>query len=290
MHPTQTLRAIRQVLCDQLAAAGIDEAGQEATWMIETASGLDRLRQLAYADEPLSEAVVTQLTAWLAERLTRKPLAQILGWTVFYGLRFTVTPDVLCPRPETELLVECISDRIPATGQPQRVVDLGTGSGAIAIALAHSRPDCALVAIDRSVEALAVARKNGVALGVAIDWRQGDWCGALRPDEAGTFAAIVSNPPYIPEVVWQGLAPEVKDHEPTGALVGGQDGLDPYRIIPAQAWTYLIAGGWLAVEHGQGQGVAIKTLFEAAGYVAVEQQLDYAGIDRIVVGCKPAAA
>lgn len=257
--------------------------------MVEAASGYDRLRQLTEADRVLPADVIAQLESWLAERLTRKPLAQIIGWCGFYGLRLRVGPEVLCPRPETELLVDLLLAEHPAGPDPTRMVDLGTGSGAIALALAAQRPDLHLVGTDRSPEALAIARDNARTLGVAIEWRLGDWCDALRPDETGTFQAIVSNPPYIPQAVWENLEPEVRDHEPFGALVGGDDGLAPYRIIPAQAWPFLRPGGLLAVEHGQGQSEDVQTLFRLAGYDAVTAIPDYAGIARIVHGRKPLA-
>jgi release factor glutamine methyltransferase len=273
-------------LRERLTAAGIAEAAAEATWMVEAASGYDRLRQLTEADAPLPPAVAATLEGWLAERVTRKPLAQIIGWSGFYGLRLTVGPDVLCPRPETELLVDRVLETLSSGNEPVWVADLGTGSGAIALALASQRPTMQVIGIDRSASALATARKNAVALGLQVDWRLGDWCGALTEAEKGQFQAIVSNPPYIPQAVWEGLEPEVRCHEPIGALVGGDDGLDPYRVIPGQARAFLKPGGLLAVEHGQGQGEAIQALFVAAGYTEVGQILDYAGIDRIVHGRK----
>jgi release factor glutamine methyltransferase len=284
---TPTLKEISLSLRQRLQAAGIDEAAQEATWMIEAASGYDRLRQLTAADQPLPAAVAARLEGWLAERLKRKPLAQIIGWSGFYGLRLHVGADVLCPRPETELLVDWALQALAERAEPTWVADLGTGSGAIALALAANRPHFKVVAIDRSAEALTVARQNAETLGLAVDWRLGDWCAPLRDPEKGRFQAIVSNPPYIPLAVWAELAPEVKDHEPVGALVGGDDGLDPYRLLPAQVWPFLAPGGFFAVEHGQGQGEAIQALFREAGYGEVGQILDYAGIDRIVHGRKP---
>jgi release factor glutamine methyltransferase len=287
MHGQATLRSLIQHLRERLTAAGITEAVQETTWMIEAASGYDRLRQLTEADSPLPAEVVAKLESWLAARLTRKPLAQIIGWCGFYGLRLQVGPDVLCPRPETELLVDLVRDSLPIRSEPSWVADLGTGSGAIVLALASQRPDLRLVGIDRSPEALAVARQNAIALGLTIDWRQGDWCAPLQEAEQGLFQAIVSNPPYIPHADWLQLEPEVRDHEPVAALVGGTDGLDPYRILPQQAWAFLAPGGLLAVEHGRGQGSAIQLLCREAGYTDVGQIHDYAGIDRIVHGRKP---
>jgi release factor glutamine methyltransferase len=286
MSATPTLRSIIQHLRERLTAAGIDEAAQETAWMVEAASGYDRLRQMTEADQPLPASVATTLETWLGERLTRKPLAQIIGWSGFYGLRLMVTPHVLCPRPETELLVDLVRDRLPTQAAPGLVADLGTGSGAIALALASVRPDLSIIGIDRSPEALAVARRNADNLGLKVDWRLGDWCAPLRETEKGHFQAIVSNPPYIPHADWEQLEPEVREHEPIGALVGGTDGLDPYRILPQQAWDFLAPGALLAVEHGQGQGEAIQALFRSAGYVEVGQIHDYAGIDRIVHGRK----
>lgn len=283
MSQSETLQACRQRLRAALTAVGIDEADLEAVLLIQAATGLDRLRQMTQPERPLAPAEAAQLAQWLPKRLSRQPLSQILGTCEFYGLPFTVGPDVLCPRPETEMLVELV---LTDVGKGGRVLDLGTGSGAIAIAIAAKRPDLSLVAIDRSEAALAVARQNGERLGVTIEWRLGDWTAPLQPAERSSFAAVVSNPPYIPEADWRVLEPEVRDHEPKGALVGGADGLAPYRELPALVWPFLIPGGLFAVELGQGQAPAVGDLFRMAGYRNVQALPDLAGIERVVLGRK----
>lgn len=284
MSQSETLQACRQRLREALSAVGIDEADLEAVLLIQAATGLDRLRQMTQPERPLAVAEAALLAQWLPKRLRRQPLSQILGSCEFYGLPFTVGPDVLCPRPETEMLVELVLANV---GKGGRVLDLGTGSGAIAIAIAAKRPDLSLVAIDRSEAALAVARQNGERLGVTVDWRLGDWTSPLQPAERGSFAAVVSNPPYIPEADWRVLEPEVRDHEPKGALVGGVDGLAPYRELPALVWPFLIPDGLFAVELGQGQAPAVSELFRMAGYRDVQALPDLAGIERVVLGRKP---
>lgn len=225
---------------------------------------------------PEAEAAVAQL---MQRRLGGESVARILGHREFFGLDFVLGPATLEPRPDTELLVELALRRLPPGG---RLLDLGTGTGCIPIAILHSRPDATGLATDLSPDALEVARANAMRHGVAerLDFAQGDWFGALAgPD---SFDLIVSNPPYIETAVIADLAPEVRGHDPLLALDGGPDGLAPYRIIAAEAHRWLRPGGSLVVEIGFDQGERAATLFAAAGYAGVEVHQDLAGLDRVV--------
>jgi release factor glutamine methyltransferase len=212
-------------------------------------------------------------------RALREPIQYILGETEFWSLPFHVNPAVLVPRADTEILVEEALTRVEGT---VRVLDVGTGSGAIAIALAHENPDIVVTALDCSESALDVARSNALRNGVAehITFLAGN----LETLPSGPFELVVSNPPYIPSGDWQQLMPEVRDYEPRLALDGGTDGLEAYRQLTAQVGTILTPGGWLLVEVGIGQAEEVSALFKAANLIDVSQRDDYAGIPRVVMG------
>jgi release factor glutamine methyltransferase len=212
----------------------------------------------------------------------------MLGEREFWGLSLKVTPDVLIPRTETELLVELALERLPA-GSDARVLDLGTGSGAVAVALAHERPRALVTAVDISVRALAVAGDNAARHGARLRLVQSDWFGAFAGAEPLQFELIVGNPPYIAESDPH-LAQGDLRHEPPGALVAGASGLSDLESIVAQAGTHLAPGGWLLLEHGFGQGAACKALFEQAGFVKVRTWPDLAGLPRVTGGCIDATA
>ncbi|MBN8279837.1 MAG: peptide chain release factor N(5)-glutamine methyltransferase, partial [Gammaproteobacteria bacterium] len=205
--------------------------------------------------------------ALVEERATRRPVAQLVGRRDFWSFSLAVTGATLVPRPETELLVERALARIPADA-PWSVADLGTGTGAVAFAIARERPTCKVVATDLSKPALAVARRNAKALGLAnVAFRQGDWFAPLpRPDAARwRFHLIVSNPPYIAADEWADTDPEL-GFEPRLALDGGRDGLDAFRRIIADAPRHLRPGGWLVLEHGYRQGEPLRALLRDAGF------------------------
>jgi release factor glutamine methyltransferase len=245
--------------------------------------GREEMYRSLFATVPANaEARYTEL---LAGRETRRPVAQLTGHREFWSLRLEVTPATLVPRPETELLVERVLSRIPADAA-WSVADLGTGSGAIALAVARERPACKITATDLSKPALAVARRNARALGVRnVAFRQGDWFEALPTPgpRKGRFHLLVSNPPYIAAGEWQLTDPEL-GFEPRVALDGGTDGLDAYRTITAKAPGYLHPGGWLLLEHGFRQGNEVCALLKKAGMHNLATSADLAGHARVSEG------
>jgi release factor glutamine methyltransferase len=229
----------------------------------------------------MADAAAEQAFAALAERRRQgAPIAYILGVREFYGLEFGVTPAVLIPRPETELLVELALERIPEAAAA-RVLDLGTGSGAIAVALAHERRQARVTAVDVDYAALTVARANAKRHGASVRFFCGDWFGAL-PGES--FDLIASNPPYVAAADPHLAMGDVR-FEPQRALVGGADGLDCIRAIVARAGAHLRPGGWLLFEHGYDQAEACRALLLAQGYKEVQSWPDLAGIARVSGGC-----
>lgn len=265
----------------RLAEAGIGEAETEARHMLAHVLAPATLAE-ALADPAL---VSWQQTAALADlavaRIGRKPLSQVLGSQPFWTLELSVTPDVLTPRADTETLVEAVLAR-REDGEAE-IVDLGTGSGAILLALLSERPHWRGLGVDLSAAALGVARRNAGACGLANRARfaRGRWCAGLAPDR---FDILVSNPPYIATDVLAGLEPEVRDHEPALALDGGADGLGAYREIFRAGPEILKPGGMLAVEIGYDQGQAVAALARAAGLEEVAVIRDLAGQDRVVMG------
>lgn len=270
-------------LVARLRAAGIpaEDASSEARRLLCHALNVTRER-LFLRTEPLTDDEAAALEPLIARRAAREPLAYILGERGFYGRTFTVTPAVLIPRPETELLVEVTAAALESVVTP-RIADIGTGSGCIAIALAASMPQAMVYATDLSDDALAVAAANAVRNGVDPIFLQGDLCAPL-PDGL-RFEAIVSNPPYIAPSERIDLAPEVRDWEPASALFDpAGDGLGFYRRLAADATPRLAPGGLLAVEVGMGQAPAVEGLWRDAGLVDVRTHDDLAGIGRVVVG------
>lgn len=228
---------------------------------------------LAHDDAPLPPALAITLEAQVQRRLAGEPLAYLTGNKEFFGLDLAVDGRVLVPRPDTETLVNWALHLLDG---PQRVLDMGTGSGAIALALKASQPALQVQATDFSAAALAVARHNAKRLKLDISFHQGAWFDALAPSET-RFDCIVSNPPYIAE-----LDPHLSGlkFEPAQALTSGPDGLDDLRQIISQAPKHLAAGGWLLLEHGYDQAEAVRGLLSAAGFVQVQSRQDLAGIER----------
>lgn len=241
----------------------------------------DRAWLLAHGGDALPAEAQAALQALTARRLAGEPVAYLVGHKHFHGLRLQVDARVLDPRDDTETLVdwalECLQ-ALPASAAAPRALDLGTGSGAIALALAKHCPHAHVTAVDASADALAVARANAQQLGLAVDFRQGDW---LAPVAGERFALLVSNPPYIAE--GDAHLPALR-HEPRAALVSGADGLADIRRITAAAPSHLLPGGWLLIEHGWNQAAAVRQLLADAGFAHISTRRDLAGVERCTGG------
>ncbi|TCW76871.1 peptide chain release factor N(5)-glutamine methyltransferase [Burkholderia sp. SRS-46] len=272
---------------DLLRASPLDAL--DARVLLAHALGWTRTQLITRGDMPLDETTVERYRLLEARRLAGEPVAQLVGMREFFGRPFDVTPDVLIPRPETELLVEAALDAIDGVPHPT-VLDLGTGSGAIAVSIAAERPDARVWALDRSPAALAVAARNGDKLldaqrpGGPLQWLLSDWYAALDP--ALTFDAIVSNPPYIAQHDPH-LAQGDLRFEPRCALTDDADGLTAIRAIVAGARAHLKPGGTLWIEHGYDQAEAVRALLSAHGFIAVESLADLAAIERTTGGRLP---
>ena len=238
----------------------------------------DRAWLLAHDADPLPPDAAARVQALAARRLAGEPVAYLTGEKHFHGLRLHVDARVLDPRDDTETLVDWALDLLPA-GAPCRVLDLGTGSGAIALAIAHQRPHARVTAVDASADALAVARGNAARLRLALDLRHCDW---WAPVAGERFDLVASNPPYIAE--GDAHLPALA-HEPRQALVSGADGLDDIRRIVAAAPAHLAPGGWLLLEHGWDQAAAVRGLLAAAGFTQVQSRRDLGGVERCSGGC-----
>jgi release factor glutamine methyltransferase len=247
--------------------------------------GKERPWILAHWDEKLSDYQATDFMELVERRYRGEPIQYITGQTEFYGLPFQVTPDVLIPRPETEHLVEKIVELAPIFPKP-RLVDVGTGSGVIAIAFAHDWPNAEITATDLSASALSLARRNAERIGFddRIRFQQGD---LLAPVANEQFEIVVSNPPYVPEPDRATLAVEVRDHEPALALFAGPDGLDIYRRLIPQALACLVSGGFLVLEIGYHQSPAIADLLAVSGFQNIEFVPDLQQIPRVAVAQRP---
>jgi len=265
----------------ELARAGIDTARLDAEVLLAAALGTGRSGLFARLRDPLDDAVGRGFESLLARRRAREPVAHILGGREFWSLWFEVAPATLVPRPETEILVESALEMLAAVARPT-ILDAGTGSGCIAVALACERRDARVTAIDISEAALAVAGRNAERHGVAerIEFVRADLAG-FAPG-AG-FDLLVSNPPYIPRGDIERLEPEVSRWEPRGALDGGEDGLRLIAALLQRAPALLNPGGGLAVEIGAGQADAALALARAAGFAAARVRPDYAGIARVLL-------
>lgn len=262
-----------------LSGKGVTNARLEAEWMLSAATGMDRVGLYLNFEKPLNEEELARYRSMVTRRGRREPLQHILGSQEFCGAEFDVTPDVLIPRHDTETLVLEALKRAP---DAVSVLDVGTGSGCIAVALAQKLPAAHVTAVDISAKALVVARRNAVKNSVAIEFLEGSLCG---PVAGRAFDLIVSNPPYIPSRDIDALEPEVRDFDPRGALDGGTDGLDLYRALLPSSLTCLRPGGWLIVEIGAGQEHDVKQLFRNTGeFGDPVTAVDPGGIVRVVGG------
>lgn len=267
---------------------GLTTPRLDAELVIAHALGLRRIDLYVRSEQLLSADELTRIREVVRRRQEGESVAYVTGEKEFWGLPFTVTADVLVPRPDTETLVEAALERLPR-GQVRRVLDVGTGSGAIAVAIAKARPQAVVWATDASAPALAVAQGNAARNGAEVAFATGRFFEPVQHEQP--FDVIVSNPPYIPTADIAGLAEEVR-REPLLALDGGADGLDVIRPLVAGAKEHLVAGGWLLLELGQGQAGAVRDLCVRAGLQSPFVLKDLAGIERVVgarYGDAPAA-
>jgi len=275
----EALEQAKAVLLD----AGNGNPRRDAELLLLHVTGKTRAYLLTHPHDLLTPEQLTRYRELIARRATHEPIQYLIGEREFYGLLFAVTPDVLIPRPETEHLVEAALERIPLD-QPIEIADVGTGSGAIAVALAVARPQARITAIDISPAALEVAKKNAVAHGVGdgVRFSESDLLEAVGEE---TFDMIVSNPPYIAEVDRETLAAEVRDFEPAGALFAGPSGLEIYERLIPQAAERLRNGGWLLLEIGAGQELSLRRLLTDWNSVSFVDDLQ--GIARVAVAQRP---
>jgi release factor glutamine methyltransferase len=258
-----------------------ERARRDAESLLLHLIGRSRAWLLAHVDDDFAGCTAIRYEALLQRRLAGEPIQYITGEAEFYGLPFRVTRNVLIPRPETEHLIE-ETLKVAAKFRQPRIIDIGTGSGAIAITLADKLPDAQITTVDISPSALAIARENAKRNHVATNIRflQGD---LLAPVGTEQFDIVVSNPPYVPVTDLDSLAVEVRDHEPALALFAGDDGLDIYRRIIPAAHTSLVPGGFIALEIGFGQSPAIQALLADTGFSHIEFVADLQGIPRVAV-------
>ena len=248
---------------------------REARLLLAAATGFSEASVLAHPERELPAEAAALFSDYAARRARGEPIAYVLGVKEFYGLPLAVNSAVLIPRPETELLVE-----LALRAKPASVLELGTGSGAIALALKRHRPSARVVAVERSAAALAVAQRNAVKLGLAVEYRHGSW---FDPVAGERFDVVVSNPPYVREGDPHLREGDVR-FEPRSALVGGADGLDSIRQIVVGAPAHLNRGGRLLLEHGLDQDAAVRNLLREAGLEGVRTWPDLAGIARVSGG------
>jgi release factor glutamine methyltransferase len=269
----------------RLRVAGVEDARRDAGSLLSHATGRDRTFLITHADEELTPTQLTAFNADLARRGAGEPLQYITGVQEFYGLDFEVTPDVLIPRPETELLVETALEFLKETASPL-VCDVGTGSGCVAVSILHARLDARAIALDISADALRVAGRNAARNGVGerLELLVSDCFDALRSDELSEirFDLIASNPPYIAEEEIAGLQREVREHEPRAALTPGGDGLSIVRRLIAEAPAFLKPRGHLLIEIGFDQHERVASLIDARVWELPGIRLDLQGIPRCV--------
>ncbi|MEM7124472.1 MAG: peptide chain release factor N(5)-glutamine methyltransferase, partial [Pseudomonadota bacterium] len=241
----------------------------------------DQVRAIGHRDDLLGERDASAFATLIARREAREPVSQIVGTREFWSLNFCVSRAVLSPRPESETLIESVLDHVADRSAPMRLLDLGSGTGCLLLALLHELPASTGLGVDASDDALALARNNAarLSLGDRAAFQSGDWADGMT----GPFDVVVSNPPYIETATLADLEPEVATWEPCGALDGGADGLDAYRRIVAQLKPILADEGIAVLEHGPGQADAIATLANQGGLSVVERRPDLEGRERCVI-------
>ncbi len=272
-------RALGVALREAVAAltASSPSPRLDAEVLLRHVTGCPAADLVARAGRVLTDDETRRLDALIARRQAGEPIAYLTGEREFWSMTFQITPAVLIPRPETELLVERALAHVPADAR-WTIVDAGTGSGAVALAIARERPRCRVIATDRSPEALGIARANAQRLNVTnVEFFEGEW---LEPLGRLSSEMVVSNPPYV-----RADDPHLNEgdvrFEPTGALIGGPDGLDAIRALARQAFAHLMPGGWLLLEHGHDQAVAVAAILTEAGFCEIACHRDLAGHDRV---------
>ena len=281
---SDTRRGLLKQASEKLAAGGIEKAALDARLLFQAASGLRHEDIVAEPDLVVPPDVAARFSSLTQRRCKFEPVSRILGNREFYGRSLRVTPDVLDPRADTETLVGAALGLATGKG-PLRILDLGTGSGAIAVTLVAELPEASAVASDLSGAALAVAKGNAEALGVAgrVSFVQANWFAGID----GRFDLIVSNPPYIPLADIAGLAPDVREFDPLRALDGGPDGLEAYRRIAGGAVGHLTPSGKVVLEIGAGQENAVNELFTRQGFARESRHFDLSGRVRCLVFSRP---
>jgi release factor glutamine methyltransferase len=269
----------------RLAEAGIDGASRDARLLLQAAADIPVATQIAFPERAVEAAAQTRFRVLVARRAEREPMAHILGRREFWSLTFKVTADTLDPRPDSETLVEAVLAETPDRAAPLRLVDFGTGTGCLLLALLHELPNATGLGIDASAAALAVAQENTDALGLGAraSFRQGDWDDGISP----AFDVLLSNPPYIPSRDIAALQPEVASFEPRLALDGGADGLDAYRRLGPAATRLLAGGGLAAFEVGLGQADSVVAIGQSAKLRHIATGRDLGSVPRCVLFRKP---
>ena len=275
------MTSVKQNLVRSTELAGSDSARLDVEVLLSHVLGRPRTWLYTWPEYELSAEEQREFDSLLARRCAGEPVAHLTGEREFWSLSLKVNPSTLIPRPDTELLVETALSLCPR--EELRALDLGTGTGAIALALASERPRWQIVAAEKSPDALALAKENRTALGFAnVELVQSDWFSAIAPQ---TFDLIISNPPYIDAADPHLVEGDVR-FEPRSALVAGREGFADIDQIAQGATSYLRAGGWLLVEHGWQQAAAVREIFAAAGLKNIESRKDYSGWERITLGQK----
>jgi release factor glutamine methyltransferase len=283
-----TLASLLRDMRSRFAKAGLDEPASDARTLIAGLLGLSPTEFLSNPERLIPAADQERIAAAIERRLAREPVFRILGYREFYGLELALSRETLEPRPDTEILVDRLLpylQRVVSLNQTVSLVDFGTGTGAIALALLSQCPQAVAVGVDISDDALATARANAERLGFGDRFRtvRSNWADNV----AERFDVLVSNPPYIARSVLSDLPPEVRLHDPAAALDGGMDGLDAYRALAAAAPDCLVKNGIVGLEIGYDQRESVTDLFEGAGLVLQEAVKDYGGNDRVLIFSMP---
>lgn len=280
----KTIESALQAGSDQLSLADIESARVDAEWLMEHVTGLKRLELTLYRQRELSPEEEAAFSRLITSRARRIPLQHLIGDVPFLGHRIKVSDAALIPRPETERLAEMAIEALVrrGTGRAVQVLDLGTGTGCLPVALGLALPQAQIWGLDISPTALSLAAENIRSHGLAdrVKLVESNLFQQLRADQR--FDLIVSNPPYIPSEEISNLQPEVRDYDPRNALDGGLDGLDFYRVIADEGKPFLRPGGWVLMEFGDGQLRALKDIFESRGWRFIASHRDYADVQRMV--------